>query len=204
MVQLPQPSWQVELQTPAAQLCDATWEALHARLHAPQLKTSVAVLDSQPSVAMRLQSPNPAVHEATAQEPPLHAARALGSEQVVLHAPQLATSVSVFTSQPSATTVLQFSQEPVQEAMVQTLLTHAEVALGRLQVRPQEPQFDSSVFKSTHSPLQSVSPAAQVSEQVPLLQNNPGPHLVPQVPQLSLSLSRFTSQPVEATLSQSA
>ena len=53
------------------------------------------------------------------------------------------------------------------------------------------PQLAASVFKSTHTPLQSVNPAAQVGTQAPDEQVCPAGHTVPQEPQFLGSLVTF-------------
>ncbi len=57
---------------------------------------------SQPFEATPSQSPWPAVHDATAQEPIAHVALALGSAHSTPHAPQLPVSVAMLVSQPLA------------------------------------------------------------------------------------------------------
>lgn len=204
MAQLPYPSWQVELHTPLAQLLEATWAALQARPQAPQLATSAEVLTSQPSAGRRSQSPNPALQLAIAHLLALHAAVAFCRVHTAPHAPQLFASVVVFTSQPSAANPSQLANPTLQDAIPQIPAEQLAVAFGRLHTKLQEPQFDTSVSRLTHEPLQLVKPVPHPVVHAPLLQTWPLLHAVVQLPQWAESASRFASQPVDASPSQSA
>ena len=54
------------------------------------------------------------------------------------------------------------------------------------QATPHAPQFAASLFVVTQRPLQLVSPETQEHE--PLLHVRPGPHALPQLPQLFTSV----------------
>src|SRR5262245_31723907 len=71
-----------------------------ARPHLPQFLTSLASEASQPLAALPSQLPNPALHEPTAHWAPTHAGTPLATLQGRPQAPQLATSVDRFFSQP--------------------------------------------------------------------------------------------------------
>ena len=64
-------------------------------VHDPQVSGRVR-LASHPSLGVALQSPNPALHEATAQVPASHLAWALGRLQTCPQVPQFWTSVCRF------------------------------------------------------------------------------------------------------------
>ena len=61
---------------------------------------------------------------------------------------------------------------------------------------PHVPQFELSVWVSTHVPPQFVCPAGQV--QAPLWHVEPPVHAVPQVPQLLLSVWVSTQEPLQS------
>jgi hypothetical protein len=72
----------------------------HTVPQAPQFDGDVAVETSQPFDATWSQSANPALHDATVHEAPLHAAVAFGRLHALWHAPQFAGSIATFVSQP--------------------------------------------------------------------------------------------------------
>ena len=80
----------------------------HATLHAPQLSRSVAEFTSQPLLFAPSQLRHEPWHVPTPHEPELQTASACESTQSLPHAPQLFESVSVFFSQPSDASPLQF------------------------------------------------------------------------------------------------
>src|SRR5690242_18140836 len=95
----------------------------HASLQAPQCASAVFRFTSQPFDASWSQSSNPATQppfsKSIEQVPPEHlAATALSGSQTSPQAPQCATSVFKFTSQPSAAFPLQ-SSWPVGHTSVQ-------------------------------------------------------------------------------------
>ena len=78
------------------------WPKAHARPHAPQFSRSVAVLTSQPFVAIPSQLPKPALHvkpQAPAEQVVVALARA---GQTFPHLPQWIGLVAKFASQPLA------------------------------------------------------------------------------------------------------
>jgi hypothetical protein len=121
---------------------------------APQLLGSFVRLISQPLAALVSQSAKPALQLAITQLPPEHAMVALGAVQTRPQAPQLLTSVPVFTQVPLHTTW------PGGHCAAQVPFTQL-VPLG--QALPQAPQLALSVFRFTQLPLQLVWPAGQVS-----------------------------------------
>lgn len=64
----------------------------------------------------------------------------------------------------------------------------AEQVWGDGQTVVHEPQWAASFFKSTHTPLHAVNPAAQVGTHVPDEQVWPAGHTMPQVPQFLVSV----------------
>ena len=82
-------------QAPPAQVALA-WGSAQARPQEPQLVALVWRLVSQPSLAVALQSPAPALQRTTVHAPPAQPlAAAPASAQTVPHAPQLVGSISV-------------------------------------------------------------------------------------------------------------
>ena len=62
----------------------------------------------------------------------------------------------VLASQPLAAFWSQFSQPCRHASSEHFPPTHKDVALGRLQANPQEPQFAGSLSVSMHAPLQQA------------------------------------------------
>ena len=83
---------------------------------------------------------------------------------------------------------------PTPQVRVQKLLLQTSFAL---QVFRQLPQFLGSLRVSTQMPLQDSSGAGQ--KQLLLMQGWPGPHLVPQAPQLSGLFLRSVQKPLQLT-----
>ncbi len=126
--QLVKPKAHETMQCPAEQVVPDA----HTMLHAPQLSGSVNVL---------VHAPPHAVCPATQVTRQVPETQVSPEGQTLPHAPQLLPSVCVFTSQPSSGLVLQ-SAKPMEHAlMAHALATHDDVALGRLQARPQAPQL---------------------------------------------------------------
>jgi hypothetical protein len=99
--QLPKPA----LQGPSAQTPDAhvaiAFANAHALPQAPQFAIEVWMLVSHPLAVFPSQSARPGEHVLRWQTPIVHTADAPGKLHTVPHAPQLATLVARFTSQPS-------------------------------------------------------------------------------------------------------
>jgi len=178
---------------------------------APQFAGLVLVFTSQPSVGSLLQSPKPALHEATVHAPAAHPAVALARVQTVPQAPQLLGSTAVCTSQPSESLVLQLAQ-PAWQAMPQTLALHLGSAFARSgQTWPQEPQLMADVDRSISQPsVASVSQSANGSmqvmphveaAQVALLCAGTG-QACAQAPQFARSVRPSISQPLVVSASQ--
>jgi hypothetical protein len=130
----------------------------------------------------------------------------------VVHAPQWLASDSKFTSQPFEATPSQLANPVAQLAMAHCPETHASVAFARLQTAPQLPQLFTSRFKLTSQPsiglpLQSAYPGLQLPMvQTPALQLETAlgrEQVALHAPQLCALALRLTSQPFEATPSQS-
>jgi hypothetical protein len=133
------------VQRPAAQLLDATFAALQARAHPPQLPMSAVVLISHPSAESALQSPNPVSQLATTHLLALQASTAFCRLQTAPQAPQLLTLFVTLTSQPFTARLSQLANPVLQVATVHTPAAQLDVALGRLQTYPHVPQFAASV-----------------------------------------------------------
>jgi hypothetical protein len=69
---------------------------------------------------------------------------------------------------------------------------------------PHRPQLLLSALRSTQTPLQSVSPAAQPDEHTPLTQLLETEHRLPHAPQFEVSVASRASQPLVAFASQFA
>jgi len=192
------------VQTPAEQPLAATLEREQTVPHAPQLAGSTAVL------AQKVDAPVPQVRRGEAQvalhAPPEHT-RPAG--QAAPQTPQLALSVRVLTSQPSAALALQSAKPAAQAAMAHTPEEQVAVALGRAQARPQAPQLVALVWVLVSQPLeaepsQSAKPTAQrttvqVLAEQPLAATLGRAHTVPHAPQLAGS-TVVLAQKAEAPL----
>jgi hypothetical protein len=189
-------------QTPAAQLPVALAGA-QVRPHPPQCAALVAVLVSQPSPRLALQSPKPGV-QTPPQAPPTHDADAFaGVGQRLPQAPQFAASVARFTH-----ALLQFvvgeAQTVVHRPALQTV--------PRPHAAPQAPQWAVLVARSTSQPLAALAsqspkpalqraiphvPAAQLGVALAVTQARP------HAPHAATVVFRSTSHPLVGAPSQS-
>lgn len=87
------------------------------------------------------------------QEPPTHVFDALAKLHTFPHVPQLLTFVAVSISQPFASMLSQFWNEPSQAAMAHVPFMHASVALANVQGELQAPQCITSVCTFVSQPL---------------------------------------------------
>jgi hypothetical protein len=124
--------------------------AVHALPHAPQF---VRVLSgvSQPSAAVMLQSPNPALHIAIVHTPPVHEDVPFMTVQARRHAPQCEVLVCVSVSQPFIGLPSQSLHPCSHVAMVHCPLTHPAVAWASSHRWPQAPQWFGSVIVNVHA-----------------------------------------------------
>ena len=185
------------------------WPAAQVWPQAPQLPLSLLVFTSQPLLAVPSQFAKPVVQLATAQTPVVHVAAALGRAQTFPHAPQFVGLVWRLTSQPSAASASQSPKPVLHRTIEQALDVQPSVAtLARSTRGPQVPQFEGSFTRLAQyvagAVPQVVSGDAQVVPHTPPEHTWPAGHVVPQVPQLALSLSVSTSQPSAAVWLQSA
>jgi hypothetical protein len=187
----------------------------HTRPHAPQLRGSFAMLVSQPSPALPLQSAKPALHVPMPHAPPMHPAVALaGLEHGALHEPQWLTLVSVLTSQPSAEFMLQSANGRAHVPTPHTPALHAAAPPGGTgHALPQRLQLSMSVLRLVSQPLrglpsQSAKPGLQrTSRHAPIAQSLTALarlHARPQAPQCASVVRVSTSQPLSSLPSQSA
>jgi len=173
---------------PPEQLCPD----MHAAPHPPQLPALVAVLVSQPSAALPLQLPNPALHvitQALATQVPV---ATLAPTQPMPQPPQLAASVAVFTQAlPQLVVPVGHAQLPPTQARPDG---HA---------RPHMPQFAELVAMFTSQPFealrsQSAVPLGQVTPHAPpehtAVPGVPAVQVVPHPPQFDVSVSVFTQR----------
>jgi hypothetical protein len=168
-------------------------------------------LVSQPFAALPSQFANPDAHVGT-HAPAVHVVVPFAFAQTFPQAPQFATLVFRFASQPSAATPSQFPKPALQVRIPHVPDEHVGVAFRREQALPQLPQFATllCVFVSqpfVASPSQLPQPTTQVGAQLPLV------HVVvpcgfvqpfPQDPQLATLVCVFVSQPFAALPSQFA
>jgi len=152
----------------------------------PQFAESVASVASQPSARDSLQSAKPA---AQAERPQIMSRQSRAAWATGGHGwpqpPQLSGSKRGSTHDAPP---LQLSSGGAHAG------PHCppEHTAAALQGMPHPPQCALSVEVETHSPKQSVCPAAQPSAQPPFTQRSPGAHVIPQPPQLRTSASVFT------------
>ena len=168
---------------------------------------------SQPLARLPSQSPRPDVHIVSVHVPAVHEADAPANMHALPHIPQCDVLVPRFTSQPLAGFVSQSAKPALQLATAQRPVAHAAVAFGRLQAVPHVPQFVAELVTSTSQPLaalMSQSPRPVAHAATP---QRPIAHAavalgrlqrIPQPAQWFASLWRLTSQPLEASMSQSA
>jgi hypothetical protein len=127
--------------------------------------------------------------------------------QALPQAPQLASSVWRFTSQPELGLLSQ-SAKPEAQAMLQRPVVQLRVALAPVaQTVPQAPQVAGSLWRSTQEFPQRTWFVAQPEMHtgvMPAVEHRgvPLPHARPQAPQLR-EVSRAVSQPLDALPSQS-
>jgi hypothetical protein len=173
-----------------------------ARLQAPQWRTSARV-----STQALLHSTVGAVHEVM-QVPLLHTCPA---PQARPQAPQFAGSLAMGRSQPLAALPSQFAK-PEAQTTVHAPDWQTPVALGRVQLTPQLPQFEALAATLTSQPFagapsQSAKPALQVKLQAPPWQVDDAlaraGHALPHAPQVAGD-SMLASQPLAGLRSQSA
>jgi len=181
--------------------------------HEPQLFGSVDMATSQPSVCLfPLQSAKP-VLQAPLHNPPVHAGDIWLLLQTAPQEPQLATSVLIATSQPSAEFRLQFAKPTLQVDTVQDPEVQEAVACAREQTFPQVPQLFTSVFELISHPFaripsQFLNPVLQVPNVHTLAVHVPlafgYEHMFPHVPQLFAFVVILISHPSFRTKLQSA
>jgi hypothetical protein len=185
-LQLARPSWHDELQSPPEQASDSTPFVLQGRPQAPQFFGSVPVAVSQPSSVAGawgpLQSLKPDAHECWHLPPVMQLCALLFAvEHVAPQAPQFAAEER-FASQPLLATPSQFSKPDLQ-TNPHCFALHVITALSASgQTASQAPQCSGFVFRSTHSPAQSVSVPQLVSHWPPE-QTSFDLHASPQAPQ---------------------
>ena len=140
--------------------------------HEPQLRGSVATFAHDPG--------HDTVFAGHWQIPLPHAMPLAQSNP---HAPQLAVSLARFThAPPHGTCPLGHTHAP---------LLH----VPPVQLRPHSPQLFGSESTLTHPPAHSAWPVAHGFTHVPELQVKPWGQSWPQVPQLCVSIERFTHSP---------
>ncbi len=139
------------MHAPEAHPLAATCERAQTVPQAPQWAGSMAVL------AQKAEAPVPQVRRGEAQVapqvPPEHTRPAA---QAVPHAPQLALSERVSTSQPSEGLALQSAKPAAQATSEQPPAAQVAVALGRAQARPQAPQLVRVVWTLVSQPLEAA------------------------------------------------
>ena len=176
---------------------------LQADPQALQFGTLVLRLISQPLPGLPSQSPNPGLHETTWQLPVVQDEVELGNAQATPQAPQ-SVAVLVGVSQPLLGLPSQFPQPAAQVGAHAPPALHAVLPCRLVHATPQEPQFVTVVIAvsqpSPTKPLQFAKPELQVMPQAPL-EHEAVPwfvlQTVPQALQLSGSVFRFFSHPLE-------
>jgi hypothetical protein len=207
--QLAKPAAHTGRHVPAGQLV-VPFAFVQAAPHAPQF---VVVLSdaSHPFETWVSQLPKPVLHTML-QAPSEQLAVPFAELHAWPHAPQSATVELVFVSQPFVGSESQLPHGAVQVPRVHTPETHDSDAFARLHTAPQPPQLARLVFRfvsqpSAELPLQSPRPALQLEmPQTPATQFAVPPvdgQTLPQVEQFDTLVCVFTSQPLDATPSQS-
>lgn len=207
--QLLQPLLQTGAQVPELQVV-LPCAFVHTVPQLPQLLTLLAVLVSQPFLSLPSQLPKPALQTGS-QPPPEQLVVPFGLVHAELHAPQLATLVCRFVSQPLFWLPSQLANPPA-HCGVHVPPTQLVLPLALLQTVPQAPQLLLLELVFVSQPLfglpsQSAVPAVHDGEQAPFTQLVVPlvlVHLTLQPPQLLTLVSRFVSQPLMALPSQLA
>jgi hypothetical protein len=132
--------------------CGRPFATVQVTLQAPQVRTLFERFDSQPSAYCPLQSWYGPVQLATLQLPPAQPGVPFATVHATLHAPQVATLVSRFASQPSAYCPLQSWYGPVQLATLHALFVHPGVPFATVQAVVQPPQWSTSDAVSASQP----------------------------------------------------
>jgi hypothetical protein len=205
--QLPQPEKHAMLQVPVAHV-GVPWVLLQTVAQVPQWVVSALRLTSQPLLARPSQLPKPA-EQLMPHTPPEQVAAPLVPLQAFPQELQFAGLVLRLVSQPLDTLPSQLPQ-PAAHVMPQDPFVHEAVPLAVLHAVVQVLQCSASVSRFDSQPLvtsESQLPqlAAQVMPQAPLAQLAVPwlvEHTVVQVPQCTVSVPRFDSQPLRALLSQ--
>jgi hypothetical protein len=213
MSQSPEPGMHARPQRPMMQVALAPVALGHTVPHAPQLRTSEAVFDSQPLRPLPSQLPKPVLHAMPHTLPAQVAVALAAAAQRKPHMPQFVGFAASSASQPLVKLLSQLPK-PGLQANAQALLVHVPVAFARpAQLVPQAPQFVALVRRSVSQPLvpmrsQSPEPAEQVRVHTPATQLAVLPvgavHTVPQAPQFITLLLVRVSQPLAALPSQLA
>jgi hypothetical protein len=207
------PLVQAYIQLPPVQLAVALARAAQVRPQPPQCVTLLRVSTSQPSAATMLQSARPVV-QVNPQVPIAQVVVAPARPgHTVPHAPHAATLLAMLVSHPLATFASQ-SARPMSHMLTEQL-PPVQLAAPPMTVhtRPQPPQCEVLVRRSTSHPLaalpsQSAKPALHAYTQPPLVQLAVAlalaAHARPQPPQCAVLLRVSTSQPSVAIMLQSA
>ena len=162
--------------------------------------TLVARLVSQPLVATPSQSPRPALQRKPHVDEAQVVAAPARAGQALRQAPQLATSVVLLLSQPSAGSPLQ-SKKPLKHVVAQTPARHAGEPFGPpVHAVPHPPQCVESPCTSKQALLQHVWPAAHIAPpqgvwQKPPVHVWPVPQRMLHPPQLASSVLSSTQVP---------
>lgn len=166
-------SCQLPLQLRISQLFVAhvavPFATLHVVPHSPQ-SPSVSRFDSHPSFERPLQSAVPAGQARAMSQTPLWQMGTVSGWLVVhtvVHAPQFASSLSRFVSQPLPWLPSQLPQFVSQPLTSHVLLTQVELAFASAQTFPHVPQLLASLVVGVSQPFaglpsQSAQPASHV------------------------------------------
>jgi hypothetical protein len=205
--QLAKPAAQFGVQAPLTQ--DVVPLAfVHCVPQAPQLAVVLSAV-SQPLALLASQLPKPALQAPRVQVPVAHEALALARLHVVPHVPQF-DKVRRSVSQPLVALPSQLAKLALQVPRVQVPVVHDALALARLHVTPQAPQFES-VWMLVSQPLAALlSQLPKPALQVPSWQAPPKHaaeafeklHALPHVPQCETLVLVLVSQPLATLLSQ--
>jgi hypothetical protein len=184
--------------------------AVHAAPQTEQFAGSAWRFTSQPFATIPSQSANPGA-QVIPHRPAAQIGVPLFALHTLVHEPQCVGSAFRFTSQPFAALPSQFAK-PGLQVIPHAPAVQVAAPLFVLQAVTQAPQWVGSALRFTSQPFAALpsqfpNPALQVMPQTPAL------HVAvpfvelqvpPQLPQCAGSTLRFTSQPFEASPSQSA
>jgi hypothetical protein len=200
--QLPKPALHAPSTHAPPEHVDAALARAQAIPQPPQFAVLVAVLASQPFIALPSQLAKPVLQAPSAQLPPAQVAPAFAKEQAIPQPPQFIALERVSVSQPFIALLSQLAKPALQAPSAQLPPAQLAAAFAKEHTVPQVPQFITLALVSVSQPLagfmsQLPKPVAQaLTPQVPSAQvcvaTLARAHARPQAPQFATLVCRST------------